>query len=128
MIFYCHYPRDEYSGSSDKLRQRRSDPHLQASVINKASKHACQCINIFSEDQGYLVNQDIADHTAESPVIVPITIATHIGNPNASAFSIPTTPNNPSPMASKMKKVLFRLITYFLNMITKSNASADMMR
>ena len=67
MIFYCHYPRDEYSGSSDKLRQRRSDPHLQASVINKASKHACQCINIFSEDQGYLVNQDIADHTAESP-------------------------------------------------------------
>ena len=67
MIFYRHDPGNEYSGSSDKLCQRRADSHLQASIINKASEHACQRINIFPEYQRHFINQNIADHPSESP-------------------------------------------------------------
>ena len=64
----------------------------------------------------------------KAPVIVPITIATHIGNPNCKVFSMPTTPNSPNPIASKIKNVLFKLMTYFRKIITKSNANAEIIR
>ena len=58
-----------------------------------------------------------------APVVIPMMMATHMGNPASKLFSIPTTVNNPRPMASKIKKVLFNRITYLPNMITKNKAN-----
>ena len=50
-------------------------------------------------------------------------MATHIGKAASSVFSMPTTVNNPSPMASNMKNVLFSRMTYRPKHITKSKAN-----
>ena len=57
-----------------------------------------------------------------APVIVPMMMPTHIGNPQSMVFCIPTMVNSARPMASNMKNVLCILIRYLRKMITHSSA------
>ena len=66
MIFYGQYSCNKYTGRRNELCQRRTDPHLQAGKINYTAQHTGQRIDIFTEYQRHLVNQDVTDHTAES--------------------------------------------------------------
>ncbi len=62
-----------------------------------------------------------------APVMEPMIMFTQIGKPASRLFSTPTTVKSPIPMASKMKKVLSRRTSLFLNRITKIRATAVMM-
>ena len=61
-----------------------------------------------------------------APVMEPMIMFTQIGKPASRLFST-TTVKSPIPMASKMKKVLSRRTSLFLNRITKIRATAVMM-
>lgn len=125
MIFYGDYTCEEHAQRRYELYHRRRHRSLHTYIIYQTAKDTSQRINIFPEYQRFLINQYIPHHTAKRAGYGSHHDRHPHGEPEIQGLGDTYHQNNPNPIASNIKNVLFKRITYFRKAITNNKAKAE---